>query len=160
VDLITPFPHGRHRYGPREHRRNGIVVRPKSCEKGEKNETDCAYGRDHGCHGRDCGMRNNAQDADLPGRVDCRGGRALPAASTAAASAPTADGELSGRIDGPGRRDLSDSATASAAASGAQVRRARLNLHGRRFCAGRTFQGPHAFKWRLVLRRMVPFTTP
>jgi hypothetical protein len=53
-------------------------------------------------------MRNNAQDANLPGRIDDRGNRSLSAASATAAGTP--------------------------------VRRTRLNLHGRRFGAGRTLR--------------------
>jgi hypothetical protein len=85
-------------------------------------------------------MRNNAQDANLPGRIDDRGNRSLSAASATAAPTTASDSELSGRIDGPGGRDLSGSAAASATAAGTPVRRTRLNLHGRRFGAGRTLR--------------------
>jgi hypothetical protein len=92
-------------------------------------------------------VRIDAQDADLPRRIDDRGRPALSAASAAASSAATADGELSGRIDGPGRRDLSDPAAATTAATArAPVRRTRLNLHGRRFRA------PAVSFWRAEAR--------
>jgi hypothetical protein len=83
-------------------------------------------------------MRNDAEDPNLSGRNSGRDRRAVPAASTAAATAATADGELPGRIDGSGGRDLSaSSATASSATSGAAFRRTRLIFDGRRKSAGR-----------------------
>jgi hypothetical protein len=75
-------------------------------------------------------MRNNAQDANLPGRFGDRGDRALPAAASAAAATSASaadDDELSGRIGGPGGRDLSGSATTATASAGAPVWRTRLN---------------------------------
>lgn len=73
-------------------------------------------------------MRNNAQDANLPRRVDNRGDGSLPSATAASATAASATGDLPGWIDGPGGRDLSGPATATAAASGTSVGRTRLNL--------------------------------
>jgi hypothetical protein len=83
-------------------------------------------------------MRNYAEDADLPGWIDDCGRSALSASAATAAAAASADGDLPGWIDGPAGRDLSDPAAPAAAASaGAPLGRARLNLHGRRFGAGR-----------------------
>ena len=83
-------------------------------------------------------MRNNAEDANLPGRIDDRCDRALSAATATAAASAAADSELSGRIDSSGGRDLSGSTATATAAAGTPVRRTGLNLRGRRFCAGRT----------------------
>jgi len=104
--------------------------------EGEANEIYCAnHGGDDG---GSCGLRNHAQNADLPRRVGDRRGHPLSTATAAAAASSAADGELSGRIDGPGRRDLSGSAAATAApAPGASLRRTRLNRNGRRQGAGR-----------------------
>lgn len=67
-------------------------------------------------------MRNNAQDANVPGRIDNRGDGSLPSATTATATAASANGDLPGRIDGPGGCELSGPATATASASGTPVR--------------------------------------
>jgi hypothetical protein len=75
-------------------------------------------------------VRNNAQDANLPGRIGDPGDRALPAAASASAAATSAsadDDELSGRIGGPCGRDLSGSAAATASTARAPIRRTRLN---------------------------------
>jgi hypothetical protein len=92
------------------------------------NETDCAYYRGHG---RSLCMRDDAQDADVPRRIDGPRDTTLPAptAATATSSAPAR--HLPGRNDGSGRHELPASAAAAAATAGAQVRRTRLNLRGR-----------------------------
>ena len=97
--------------------------------KGRKNETDCA---NHRRHGRCLGVRDNAQDANLPRRIDGPREPALPTAAAAAPSSSASDRELPGRIDGPGGDKLSASAATAAATAGAQIRRTRLNLRGRR----------------------------
>ncbi len=76
-------------------------------------------------------MRDNAEDSNLPQRIDDPGDAAVSASPAASASASASDGKLPGRISGPCRHDLSDTAATSAtAAAGAQVRRTRLNLLG------------------------------
>jgi hypothetical protein len=74
-------------------------------------------------------MRDNAEDADLPRRIDGSGDTALPAASAASSTSSASDGDVSGRIGDAGRLDLSDPAAATAA-TGAQVRRTRIKSIG------------------------------
>jgi len=81
-------------------------------------------------------VRDNAQDANLPRRIDGPREPALPAAAAAAPSSSASDRELPGRIDGPGGDELSASAAAAAAATGAQVRRTRLIFGAGAKCAG------------------------
>ena len=81
--------------------------------KGQGNETNCAY---HRGHGRSLGMRNNAKDANLPGRIDGRGDRALPATSAAAPSSAASDADLPGWLGDPSGYGLPSSSTAAAAA--------------------------------------------
>jgi hypothetical protein len=64
-------------------------------------------------------MRNNAQDADLPRRIDGSGDTALPAASAASSTSSASDGDLPGWIGAAGRLDLPNSASAAATAAGA-----------------------------------------
>jgi hypothetical protein len=75
-------------------------------------------------------MRDDAEDANLPRRIDGPGDAALPAASAASPTASASDGDLSRRIGDAGRLNLSDPAAASATAPGAQVRRTRIILLG------------------------------
>ena len=82
--------------------------------KGEGNETDCAY---HRGHGRSLGMRNNAKDANLPGRLDGRGDCALPTASAPSPSSAASDTDLSGWLGDPSGYGLPSSSTAASAAS-------------------------------------------
>ena len=75
------------------------------------------------------GMRDDAEDADLPRRIAGRGRPAVPAApgaSAATASAAAASDDVPGRIDGPGRHRLSGPAASAAAELG---RRTRLRMN-------------------------------
>jgi len=111
----------------REHRLYGIVVR-QSYPRGEANDTDCAYYRRYGCR---FGMRNDAQDPDLPRRVGDRVGCALsatPAASTTTAAAADSVPEWKHRS---GRHGLSSSTASAAAVRSAAARESwRKGLKG------------------------------
>ncbi|MBV9526949.1 MAG: hypothetical protein JOZ79_01075 [Sphingomonas sp.] len=76
-------------------------------------------------------MCNDAQDNDLPGRVDSCNGHALPATAAAAASPAAANDDLPRRIAGCCRNGLphaaaSAAATAAATAVDDALGRARL----------------------------------
>jgi len=64
-------------------------------------------------------MRNNAKDANLPGRIDGRGDWALPATSPASPSSTASDADLPGWLGDPGGYGLPSSSTAAAATAGA-----------------------------------------
>jgi len=80
------------------------------------NETDCAY---HRGHGSSLCMRDDAQNADVPRRIDGPRDTTLPAASAASPAASAPGGHLPGRNDGSGRHELPASAAATAATAGA-----------------------------------------
>ena len=73
-------------------------------------------------------MRNDAEDPDLPRRIDGPGHPALPAASAASPASAACDDHLPGRIGASGRLDLPNSAASAAASASSEVRRTRLNL--------------------------------
>jgi hypothetical protein len=75
-------------------------------------------------------MRDNAEDTDLPRRIDGSGDTTVPAASAAASSASSADGDVPGRNGDAGGLGVPDSATAATATAGAQARRTRIILSG------------------------------
>ena len=64
-------------------------------------------------------MRNNAKDANLPGRIDGRGDRALPATSAASPPSAASDADLPGWLGDPGGYGLPSSSSSSSAAAGA-----------------------------------------
>jgi hypothetical protein len=100
-------------------------------DEGEMNEESCADHR-RDCRGcRTVGLRDNAQDADVPGRVGCWDQRSLPAAAAASASAAATSGDLRGWHNSSGRLGLpAATSSAAAAAAGAPFRRAWINLTG------------------------------
>ena len=63
-------------------------------------------------------MRNDAEDANLPRRIDGRGYAALPAASASATSAASADADLRGWLGNSGGFALPGSSATSASAAG------------------------------------------
>ena len=80
------------------------------------NETDCAY---HRGYGRSLGMRNNAQDTDLPRRIDGCCNSAVPATSAAPATAAASDANLPGWVGDPGSDGLPAPSASAAATAGA-----------------------------------------
>jgi hypothetical protein len=102
----------------REHCRYDIVVR-KNYPRGEANETDCAYYRGYGCR---FGMRNDAQDPDLPGRVGDRLGCALSATAAATTAAAAAPDNVSGWKNRCGRHGVSSSTASTAPVRSASAR--------------------------------------
>jgi hypothetical protein len=84
------------------------------------------------------GLRDDAEDADLPRRIAGRGRPALSAAagaSAASASAAAASDDVPGRIDGPGRHRLSGPAASTAAELGGRARLS-ISLVARRWLDG------------------------
>jgi hypothetical protein len=105
--------------------RNDFVGAPALPEWRTGNEEISDY-RDGDCGA--WGLRDDAEDADLPRRIAGRGRPALSAAagaSATSASAAAASDDVPGWIDGPGRYRLPGPAASAAAELG---RRARLSI--------------------------------